>query len=144
MSKHIEKTRKVETKNFGEREFSYRVNQFETLQEVLDTFGGESELVSRMNGVFMRGAEAKGIRTITESDAATEADLATVFSKAATAILDYKPEATTGESKAAKVEKFDTLQALQSKIDFSKVPASVVMEYLSTNNSELLEPYMNA
>ena len=145
MSKLLEKTKEVESKNVindtNKHEVTYKVWQAENLAEVIEKFGGEAEVVSRMNGVYLRGAEAAGIRLITNSDATTAEAFAEVTKKGIDAIENYKPESTTGVSVRAKAESVDNLNKLAAAVDFSKVPGDVMLKYLNTQDASLLEPY---
>lgn len=144
MSKFLEKEFEVESKHLGAQKFKAQIWQAETLEELEERFGGRSELVSRLNVVLVRGAEASGKRHVATSEVTKQEDMVTVIEKAITAIQDYKPEATGGESKAAKVEKYDTAMALANSgaIDFSKVPGDVMLKFLQSGDKSVLEQYL--
>lgn len=133
---HLVDVKEQKIKNASEFEFSvdFEAPQCGDLAELTQFFGGEKEVVERMNKAIARAAVQMPKLRLSKTTAKTLDELKDVIAKEQENAKSYKPEVSTGISKSEAKAGVDRLTALaESQQDvFNQLTGPEALEYLKT------------
>ncbi len=100
-------------KHGGKRAIEFEVPEPQTVEELINFYGSESEFIARNQKFIARAAIQNAYVKLTSTAGDTEpgAELEALISKAQESVKSYRPETTTGVTQAALVSNAKSLLA---------------------------------